>query len=306
MNTSRATLLSAALVASLASSAAALETELQAGGLSIGADKKEFAALFSTELQNKAMSNGIVTNNDANLHAVGSIRWYGVGLHLAGDIAVGQDKGGSYLVNDDPTFYRSREVKPGEVTKLVAKVDYLLEFGGVYEQENSPFLQIIPQIQIESMPYASVSPLKSDQTWVGLTLWWALPIEGVELGTSQDWNLADPAYRGAVGFREFYQFGNLDLAFWQLANWGDDNYHNYLSGAKGPGFTTSEIGAKITTPTLWREWWLTTKANWSYWINQNDRDNIENGIDQDGKSLGALQGDAGDLQFSVGIEWRSE
>ena len=305
MNTSRATLLSAALVASLASSAAALETELQAGGLSLGADKKEFAALFSTELQNKALSNGIVTNNDANLHATGSIRWYGVGLHLAADMAAGQDKNGAYLVKNDPTLYRSREVKPGEVTKVVAKLDYLLEIGGVYEQENSPFLQIIPQIQTESMPYASVSPLKSDQTWAGLTLWWALPLEGVELGTSNDFNLSAPGYRGAAGFREFYQFGNLDLAFWQVGNWGDDNYHMDLSGSKGPGFTTSDVGAKVTTPTIWREWWLTTKANWSYWLQKADRDNLQTGLDQDGRSIGFVT-DPGDLQFSIGLEWRSE
>jgi len=305
MNTSRATLLTAALVAITASSAAALETELQAGGLSIGADKKEFAASFSTELQNKALSNGIVTNNDANLHAAGSARWYGLGVHLQGDIAVGQDKGGAYLTNDDPTTYRAREVKPGEVTKVVAKIDYLIDFGGVYEQENAPFLQLIPQFQLETMPYASTSPLKSDQAWAGLTLWWALPIEGVELGTSQDFNLSDPAYRGAAGFREFYQFGNLDFAFWQVVNWGDDNYHNYLSGSKGPGFTTSDIGAKITTPTIYREWWITLRGNWSYWLSEDDRDNIETGVTKDGRPIGYV-GDAGDLQFGLGLEWRSE
>ena len=116
------------------------------------------------------------------------------------------------------------------------------------------------------------------------------------------------AMEGAFPLVDVGQFGSLTEAAIQgiqaLAPGPDGSV--VAAAFSGPGFTTSDIGAKITTPTLWREWWFTTKANWSYWLQQTDRDNIENGIDQDGKSLGALRGDAGDLQFSVGIEWRSE
>ena len=300
MNLSRAAL----LIAALTGSAAALETELQSGGFSIGADKKPAMAYFSSELQNKAMRHGIVTNSDANLRTSGGGRFYGFGAHLAWDMAIGEDKNAAYLESSDPTTYKPVKIKPFEATAVNTRLDFLLDIGGVYEQENAPFLQVIPYFQVDTTPYTGESVLKTDQKWLGLDLWMALPFEGVEIGTGHEWNIDEYAYRGAIGFREFYQSGNLDLAFSQVFNFGDSNAHNLVTGSNHRGFTTLDLGAKGMVPTIWREWWFTAGANWTYWIDGDDRDALSSGVGYHGPT--GYAGDAGDLQFSVGMEWRAE
>ncbi len=297
MTSSRTLLFTACVGSLLAGStvASALDTELQGGGLGLGVDRKDYEFVLGTELQSKQVDQGIVRNEDATQRFAGHGRFWGLGVSLDAQMALGEDKGAGYLTKVEPTTYGSRPTKPLETTQVEIKVDYLLEIGGVYG-DNEPFIQFIPHFDTIIYPNQPAGPLKDSQKYLGADLWWATPLKGVELGTSQDWSVGNqPAYRGAVGLREFYQAAPYDLAFWQVANWGDKNYHNLFTGSEQGGLTTIDLGAKVTTNLLWRETWAYLRADWSYWMTKGDRDQLD-----------LIGQDVGQLQFAIGVEWRAE
>lgn len=299
----------AALLA-VATGASALDTELQHGGFVIGDDgsSKPSWLLLSGGLASKGIDQGWILHDDAVANLGGTYRYMGIGVTVNSMFAVGQDKTSSYPVTNpsSPTnnSYYGRQNKPGEFLQFETKLDWLFQINGVYG-DNGPFMQIIPHIDYVTYPNQSSNPYarsgnadaentnKTQQTWVGLDLWWATPIPGIELGTSQDWNLAQPGYRGSLGARQFYQAAPIDFQFWQIANYGNAEYKAYFVDSNKRGLSYSQVGGKAIVPMPWSDWWGYAKADWTYWLDGDARDN-----------LGAMGRDVGDLVLSLGMEYR--
>jgi hypothetical protein len=291
--THRLTALTLALAAG--ASLHALDVEQAQGGLVLGNDTaKEYSFSWHGGLANKQMDQGWARSEDAVFQTGGTLRYWGLGLTLEGAFAVGQDRGAAQLETNDPTTYASREIKPGEMIQLNAKLDYVFQIDGVYGP-GQPFLQLIPHVEKITYPNQRANDLKDKQLWTGLDVWLSTPIEGIEIGANSEWNLADSGYRGAFGGREFFQFAPYDIELWQIVNFGDSHYRSNFVDTDLRGWTTSQIGGKVLTPMAWREWWTYVKADWSYWLQSEDRDYRKS------QNL-----DAGDFAFSVGVEWRAE
>jgi len=287
----------------VAGTAGAMELDQAKGGLVVGADREPYDLFGRIELRNQSIDHGWVRSNEPVSTGTLAARYYGVGLRVEGDMAIGQDSNGTHLVSKQPIDmnnivasnakrYQPSDTAPGEVSRLAARLDFLFQINGVYD--DGPFLQLIPYLRTETRPSESAGPLKDDQNWAGLDVWWALPIPGIEMGLGNEFNLASEsyAYRGAFGFRELYQVAPLDLEFWQMANWGDDNLANLYTGSGSQGITTSQLGGKVLMPTPWIEWWMFTSADWTYWWGKQNQD-----------ILRATNGSLGEITFAVGVEW---
>ncbi len=267
-------ILGLACLASLtAGTAQALETELQ-----IGPD--EFRA--GGELLNKHYSHGRVIHPDVTSHGSVDFRWYDVGIHIDG-----------YIVLDGAPGPREEVISDLETTEITGRLDYLFEI------EN--YVQVLPFIEATVYPYAQGA---TKFNWVGADVWYMLPLEGIELGGSAQYNLADNTdpeidhehhWLGSFGSRQFYQDAPIDLAFWQVVNLASRSYHRLTTGADKQGLTTIDLGAKLTMPLPWHETWAFLKAEGHFYVNSEDREALE-----------ASGGDKNELVIGIGFEYRAE
>jgi hypothetical protein len=286
----RLTSLTLALIAGVAGSASAavsnVDPEQQRGPDDL---------VLKVGLLSKLVDQGVVRNDDATaqLHFTGRIGTFdtpgtrqGVGIHLDGFFAVGED------TNIIPS------TAPGECIQVNAKVDYLYE---VLDSQDIPMFEFIPHYEFITYPNVNETQnyLKFRQNWVGIDGWYMLPWEGIEVGGGADWNINDEArmFRGAVGAREFYQDAPFDLSAWQLVNFGNRVFKRYYAAGSTDksGFTTVDVGGKITLPLPWEEVWTYLQAEAIYWVDGQDR-----------KALRAAGVDSGDFIISVGVEYRPE
>jgi hypothetical protein len=287
-----------AFMAVLASTTlSALEIEPQSGGLVFGNDTaKDYSLNWHGGLANKQMDQGWARSQDAVFQTGGTVRYWGLGATIDVALALGQDRSATYVANTDPNQYASRPIQFGETIQLNAKFDYLMQIDGVYG-EGVPFLQLDPHLEFVTYPNQPPNTVKDDQVWLGTDLWLSAPFEelaGVDFGGSIDYNISDPALRSSIGFRELKQYAPYELLMWQYVNLGNRSYHGYFTNTEHTGLTTSQIGAKIRSPMAWNEWWAYAAVDWSYWLQSEDRDYRK-----------ALGQDAGELAFTVGIEWRA-
>jgi len=254
------------------------------------------------EVLSKLIDQGHTRSDDATAHLGGDGRlgWevpgsrQGIGLHLNGYFALGEDQS------------QNPKVAPGECIEIEGKLDYVYE---ALDEGDLPLFQIIPHYEFITYPNAAIRQnyLKWRQNYVGAEFWWMTPLEGVELGGSADWTLANSPrlFKGAFGTREFYQDAPFDLATWQLINFGNRNFKHYFAGNAQPppapndvergGFTTLDIGGKITLPLPWSTFWTYTQADWIYWVDSKDR-----------KLMQARGEDVGSFVIGIGVEWRPE
>ncbi len=288
-----------ALVA--ASAASAMQTELQSGGLVIGqTTKKDYDIDVQTGVESKYIDHGFVLIDDAVARAQFQGRAYGLGLRLEGTWALGKDQQQSFKTVD-PAVINSRKVNPGATVGLEATIDFLLDLNGVYA-DNTPFLQLRPYLDLVTHPNMPEAMLKDQQTWLGVDLWLATPLPGVELGMDHAWDVRYPAYRGGFGARELYQQDNFDVQFWQVLNWGNRHnralYQGYEAETRdyNRGTTFTQLGAKVTMPMPYREWWIYSRAEFTYWTKGDDRDYQQDVLGRDG----------GNLEIGIGLEWMPE
>lgn len=218
----------------------------------------------------------------------------GLGLQLDAYFAAGEDQA------------RRPKNNPGEVVQFNAKASYLIE---VLNGDDIPLFQIIPHYEFVTYPNVAIRDnyLKWRQHWVGTDFWWMTPLEGLEIGGGADFNVRSEArmFRAAFGAREFYQDAPFDLAAWQLVNFGNREYKRYFAGSGLPapapalvdrgGFTTLNMGAKVTLPLPWNDFWLYTQADWVYWLETRDR-----------RNLSTFGQDIGHFVIAFGMEWRPE
>jgi hypothetical protein len=262
-------------------SAAAVETELQKG-------PDDF--VFSAELQNKDYDQGAVRNDNVIARVGGTARFWDFGLHLGAAVAVGDDKN------------QVNHVATGEVTSAQVGLDYLIEMKGLF--------QIIPHATWITYPNLPDVPYKDNQTYLGVDGWYLLPWEGLEVGGGFDYNpfynatidktrggggLNDHGLRGAIGARQFWQHAPLDLAFYELLNFGNGTYKNFLIGEKETGFTTLDLGVKYTAPFFLNEFWVVSRFEIHIWVEGDDRRALKN-ADQN----------TSELVLGIGFEWRPE
>lgn len=263
----------ACLATLTAPTAWALEKELQ-----IGPDETR----AGLELMNQHWSPGAsaVINPSSTGHASADVRWYDVGLHLDGYIALDGNPG------SDPAI-----ITDFETTEVTIRLDYLFEVENI--------VQILPFVEVTNYPFFSG---KTKYNWVGAEAWYLTPLEGLELGGSGQFNVADNTVEDNVrehywlhtlGARYFYQEAPLDVQAWSLLTLANRAYHEQLSGANTQGITTFNLGGQLTLPLPWESTWTFLKVD-SYWYGDSD----------DRHEMAKAGRDKTELVFSLGIEYR--
>lgn len=257
--------------------ASAVETELQLGpdDLRIGA-----------ELVNKHYDQGVIRND--NVTAVGHLDWrfWDIGLHGDWYMAVNGDK--------------EADISGGETTQITLGVDYLFEMEDVF--------QIIPHYEFITYPHWIEAPYKDDQHWLGVDAWYLLPWPGLEVGGGFDYNpfyngevdeykarggSGGHALRGAIAARQFYQNAPLDIAFYEVLNFGNGEYKKFLVGDEDEGLTTLDIGVRYVAPFFLDQLWMTARLEAHFWLEADDR-----------KMLDDANRNTAEVLIGVGFEWK--
>jgi hypothetical protein len=253
-----------------ASTASALETDLQQGPDEVVA---------GGELLNIHYTHQVNHHEDVTAHGYVDYRFWDVGVHFDGYMAVDGNK------NETP------EVKSFETTEVTGRLDYLMEIPDM--------LQVLPFVEVTAYPNITG---KAPFYWLGAESWYMLPWEGLEVGASAQYNLQDETntarqehhWIGAIGGRQFFQDAPLDLSFWEVFNLGSRSYHEISSGTDKQGLTTLNLGAKATLPLPWDDLWTFLRLEGNWWLNGDDRDSIE-----------AAGRDASEVIIGIGVEYRS-
>lgn len=290
----RSAIVPAILALCTVGSAAALDHEFAFAPMVVGAAPgtvPEYHVDADATMKSKLTDDYRVVADDTTLGLDGTFRAYGIGLSIDTDWAVGQ--------STDYTRPGNR-TNPGEMLRFAATLDWAIEIRDPRDA-SIPLLQIIPHLTYITYPNQRdvFGPdydnyLKDRQRWLGADLWWALPIEGVELGLGLDQNISTAwrAFRGGLGGREFVQYNAVDMAFWQKLNFGDREYREVIGGEDKSGLTTFAVGGRATVPMFVEEVFAFCEIEGSYWMDSDIREN--------NKAAGL---DSGDVVLSVGITW---
>lgn len=257
--------------------ASAVETDLQLGpdDLRIGA-----------ELVNKHYDQGVIRND--NVTAIGHLDWrfWDVGVHADWYMAVNGDK--------------DADITAGETTQVNLGVDYLFEMEDVF--------QIIPHYEFITYPNWVDVPYKDDQHWLGVDGWYLLPWPGLEVGGGVDYNpfyngeteeykarggSGGHALRGAIAARQFYQNAPLDIAFYQVLNFGNGEYKKFLIGDEDEGLTTFDLGIRYVAPFFLDQLWMTARLEAHFWLESDDR-----------AALDAANRNTTEVLIGIGFEWK--
>lgn len=257
--------------------AAALETELQLGpdDLRIGA-----------ELVNLHYDQGVVRNE--NVTAIGHLDWriWDIGVHADWYMAANSDS--------------ANDITTGETTQINLGIDYLFEMQDVF--------QIIPNVEFITYPDWVEQPYKNDQIWVGVDGWYLLPWPGFEVGAGFDYNpfyngedqeyrvrggSGGHALRAAIAARQFIQNAPLDIAFYEVLNFGNGEYKRFLIGDEDEGLTTLDLGVRYVAPFFLDQLWMTARLEAHFWLENDDREFLKN----QGKNTA-------EVLLGIGFEWK--
>jgi hypothetical protein len=257
--------------------AAAVETDLQ-----LGPDDLRLGA----ELVNLHYDQGVVRNSNATLIGHFDARWWDIGLHGDWYLAANGDK--------------SLDVTAGETTQINLGIDYLFEMQDVF--------QIIPHFDFITYPNLVEQPYKNDQQWLGVDAWYLLPWPGIEVGASFDYNpfynaekddydvtggSGAHALRGAIAARQFIQNAPLDIAFYEVLNFGNGEYKKFLIGDEDEGLTTLDLGIRYVAPFFLDQLWMTARLEAHFWLESDDRDYFR-----------AMNENYAEILIGVGFEWK--
>lgn len=289
----RSAIVPAILAICAAGNAAALEHELAYAPLVLGAAPggTEYHVGVDAMLKSKVTDDYRVVADDTALGLNAGFRAYGLGVAIETDWALGQST----------DFSRPGDrTNPGEMLRFSTVIDWVLELRDPRDA-SIPLLQIIPRFTYITYPNQRdvFAPdydnyLKDRQRWLGLDLWWALPVEGVELGIGAEHNISTEwrAFRGGLGGREFVQYNAIDMAFWQQLTFGDREYRRVVGGEDKTGFNSFVVGGRATVPAFVQQVFAFCQVEASYWLDSDIREN--------NKQAGL---DGGDVVLSVGINW---
>lgn len=259
--------------------AAAVETDLQ-----IGPDDLRVGA----ELVNLHYDQGVVRNSNATLIGHFDYRKWDIGMHADWYLAANGDQ--------------ERDVTAGETTQINVGIDYVFEL--------QDYFQIIPHFEFITYPNMVDVPYqyKNDQQWLGVDAWYLLPLPGIEIGASIDYNpfynaekdeydmtggSGAHALRGAIAARQFIQNAPLDLAFYQVLNFGNGEYKKFLIGDEDEGLTTLDLGVRYVAPFFLEELWMTARLEAHFWLEADDR-----------KQFSDANENSAEILIGVGFEWK--
>jgi hypothetical protein len=274
-----------------AGSAAALDHEFAHAPLVVGSaatmETPEYFAGIDGSFKSKVTDDYVVVADDSALYLAGQARAYGLGIALETDWAVGQSTDYSRPGNRN---------NPGELLRTEVKIDWVLEMRDPRDA-NIPLLQIIPHFNYITYPNQAPigdSYLKYRQRWLGVDAWWALPVEGVELGGGVEYNVSEAfrAKRGGIGARELLHYNAVELSGWQLVNLASADYRNLIGGADSVGVTTAVLGGRATVPMFVADVYGFVELEGSYWLSKTIRENFA-----------AAGMDSGNVVLSVGLNW---
>ena len=266
--------------------ASAVETDLQLANT----ENNQFDLRLGAELVNKHYDQGVIRNE--NVTAVGHLdmRFWDIGLHADWYLAANGDDSQVDTIN------------AGETTQINLGVDYLIEVPGLF--------QFIPHYEFITYPNWSERPYKSGQNWLGLDSWYLLPWQGVEVGVSFDYNpfydgdkdayrgnggMSTHAFRSAIAARQFVQNAPLDIAFYEVVNFGNGAYKKFLIGSDETGLTTADIGLRYVAPFFLNDLWVVTRLEAHFWLENDDRE-----------ALKAAGKETAEIIMGVGFEWKPE
>ena len=293
----RSVLVPTILALCAAGSAAALDHELAYAPLVVGAapgSTPEYHIGIDTALKSKLTDDYRVVNDDTVLGVDAQFRAMGLGIALNTDWGIGQ--GTDYSRPGSKT-------SPGELLRTEIKLDYVIEIRDPRDS-SVPLLQIIPRFDYITYPnqrdvFTATydNYLKDRQHWLGVDVWWAMPIEGMELGGGVDYNMSNTfaAVRGGLGAREFIQYNSVDLAFWQILTLGDADYRNIIGGEDKMGANAVAAGGRATLPMFAEDVFGFVEIEASYWIDGDIRENLSNS----GR-------DIGNVVLAFGLNWQPE
>ncbi len=277
-----------------AGSAAALDHEFAFAPLVVGAapgSTSDYHIAVESDVKSKLTDDYRVVADDTTVGINGAFRAYGAGVTLNTDWALGQST--DYSRDDNLN-------SPGELLRTELRLDWVIEFRDPRDAA-VPLLQIIPSFEWITYPnqrdvYADGynNYLKDKQKWLGLDAWWALPVEGVEVGGGFQQNLSTQwrAFRAGLGARELIQYNTVDLSFWQMINAGDSEYRQFVGGEDKSGLTTVVLGGRATLPMMFEELFGFVEIEGSYWMDKDIRDNY-----------GDSNQDSGSVVISFGVNW---
>jgi hypothetical protein len=194
-------------------------------------------------------------------------------------------------------------VSPFETTQLTLGVDYLIEMQDVF--------QILPHYEFVTYPNWREAPYKADQHWLGVDAWYLLPIQGMEVGASVDYN---PIYnsrrddntgsggghghdiRSAIAARQMIQDAPMDVTFYQVLNFGSSSYKMSFFGMDDEaGVTTLDLGLRYVTPFFINEFWITARLEGHFWLENDDRE-----------ALRIAGRNTSEVIMAVGFEWKPD
>jgi hypothetical protein len=206
-----------------------------------------------------------------------------------------------------PTLAAGKAIRPGDLTEIRLRVDYLIEVPDV--------VQILPYFQYSWYPVTGTpvvayrngkviddyfNPFEqydwdTNPKWLGVEAWFALPFEGIELGGDIRYDLTDAwKWAGAVGGRGLLQIDALDLNYYTLVHFGSPEYHQRLIGSDETGATVLDMGLKATLPLPWEYWFIYSYGKFNWWLRPEDRAALP----------ASLYNDNGVWEAGVGIEFR--
>jgi hypothetical protein len=261
--------------------AVAMDTDLQIGP----SDSR-----ISAELVNQHYDQGVVRNDNVTVVGRADFRFWDIGLH-----------GDYYAALNSNRDAKPDQITAGESTQINLGVDYLFEIENL--------LQIIPHYNFTMYPNWDKQAYKADQHWVGVDVWYLLPIQGMEIGVNMDYN---PMYhsrdnenkasggthghdlRSAIAMRQFVQNAPLDLQFYQVLNMANGTFKRHFYGMDDEGgLTTLDLGMNYITPFFLNEFWVTARLEGHFWLEHDDREIL--------RQAGA---NTTEIVMAIGFEWK--
>jgi len=189
-----------------ATAAPAVETELTLGPNEM---------VLGAELASQHITRGREYADEPSAHFHGRGRFSYVGLSVDAWMPITEDE--------------ANDVDGGEITELTFRADGLIELP----RTRFPFgLQLLPHYETTFFPNVGTTEAEEPH-WLGVDGWLMLPWEGMEVGGSVEYDLGEEwGWNGSVAARQMIQYAPLDVLLYQELNFGDEDYHRFLTGSE--------------------------------------------------------------------------
>lgn len=268
-----------------------------------GADFPEYGALhlgtsgptnhelrLSSSVSNRLIDDSQLIHDAPTLKVGAAYRYYGIGVHGESDVVLERNASSKYL-NTSGNYVQSNHVF-GDARTVKFGGDLLLRTVAVDPFESIDFK---PSINYETRKNEENGTKNEPLIMVGASDWAKLrEVNFLELGGQAEFNVGKGTkfFRGNFGARQTFEEGSFTLTSWQTVNLASESYKETMLPKATAGFTTADIGAKISVPIMSSEAHVFAKGSWKPWIMSEDRALLQkNDIN------------SSPFEFSVGVEF---